>query len=137
LECKKKPLFLSMKTIKHRRFRTLFDCTFLVLGLVLLVVQSSPKFYLLASNPISSGASKISAHKSILSSATASPNYHNGNSLSLDKRFDYKQVVALISPLFRSERLSTELKTEACDDPGKPVLTIIPATFRRGPPSLS
>jgi len=125
-----------MKTIKHRRFKTLFNCTFLVLGLVLLVVQSSPKFYLFANNPISSGTGKLSGHKINLSSETTSPNYNNSNFLSLDKRYDCRQVVALVSPVFRSEQLSTEIKTEVCYIPGKPVQNLIPTTFRRGPPSF-
>ena len=127
-----------MKTIKHRRFRSLFNTTFLVLGLVLLVVQSSPKFYQFANNPVFHATGQKSGHKSDLSSGTGSPNFCRCNFLSLDKRYDCKQVVALISPVFRANHLHLpqEIKTETCYVPRNPGLTVIPTSFRRGPPSL-
>jgi hypothetical protein len=132
----KDDLFKWMKTIKHRRYKALFNGIFLMLGLVLLVVQSSPKFYLFSNNPVFHGTGKTFSQKIGVSSGNSSPNYHNCNFLSLDKRYDCKQVVALISPLFSVNHLSLDNETEVYYFPGKQVTNNIPTNFRRGPPTL-
>ncbi|HMI60580.1 MAG TPA: hypothetical protein VK518_06720 [Puia sp.] len=108
----------------------------MVLGLILLVVQSSPKFYQFANNPVFHATGQTSGHKSDLSSGTGSPNFRSCNFLSLDKRYDCKQMIALISPVFRAYHLPQEVKTEICFILRKPDLNVIPTTFRRGPPFL-
>ncbi|HTI10381.1 MAG TPA: hypothetical protein VL832_17560 [Puia sp.] len=108
----------------------------MLVGLVLMVVQSSPKFYQFANNPVFHTAGQASGHKTDLSSGKGSPNFRSSNFLSLDKRYDCKQVVALISSVFRADPLPPEIKTQSRYIPCKPDLTIISSAFRRGPPSI-
>jgi len=96
------PLDSRMRLLQHRKYSAIFKGIVVLAYLVLLGSQLSRKFYVCANSPSRAFKGRHSQVAHIQLSGHGTPlflDHKKSSSLSLDKRYEFKHVFALVDPV--------------------------------------